>query len=41
MAIGNVELMYECFLKHSPFGSARMKKDKDTEEDDEKRVWKP
>ena len=25
MAIGNVKLMYECFLKHSRMGTARMK----------------
>ena len=31
MAIGNEELMHECFLKHSGMGRARMKKDKVTE----------
>ena len=32
MAIGNEELMLECFPKHSSMGTARMKKDKETEE---------
>ena len=33
MAIGNVELMNECFPKHSSMLTARMKKVKETEED--------
>ena len=37
MAIGNVELMHECFLKHSRMGTARMKYDKETEEEAKKR----
>ena len=32
MAIGNVELMQKCFSKHLRMGTARMKKDKETEE---------
>ena len=32
MTIGNVELMHECFPKHSCMGSARMLQDKETEE---------
>ena len=31
-AIGNVELMHECFLKHLRMGTARMKQDKKLEE---------
>ena len=31
MAIGNVELMHECFPKHKSMGT-RMKQDKETEE---------
>ena len=31
MAIGNEELMHECFPKHSPMGTARMKSNKETE----------
>ena len=37
MAIGNVELMQECFLKHSRMGTARMKYDKETEAEGKKR----
>ena len=33
MAIGNEELMRECFLQHLRTGTARMKKDKKTEEE--------
>ena len=33
MAIGNGELMHECFIKHSRMGIARMKKGKETQED--------
>ena len=36
-AIGNGELMHECFAKHSPMGTARMKEDNDTDEDGGKR----
>ena len=36
MAIGNGELMHECFPKHSPMGTARMKEDNDTDEDGKK-----
>ena len=32
MAVGNGEFIYECFTKHSRMGTARMKKDKETEE---------
>ena len=31
MAIGNAELMHQCFLKHLPMLTARMKEDKETE----------
>ena len=37
MAIGNVELKRECFLKHLHTGTARIKQDKETEEEDKKR----
>ena len=37
MVIGNVELMHECFLKHSRMGTARMKEDEETDEEGEKR----
>ena len=37
MAIGNGELVHECFLKHSRMGTARMKLDKETDEDCKKR----
>ena len=37
MAIGNGELMHECFPKHSRMGTARMKKDKVTDEEGKKR----
>ena len=42
MAIRNVELMQECFPKHSHMGTAKMKYDKETEEEvrREERVWK-
>ena len=33
MAIGNVELMHECFPEHSRKGTARMKYDKETDEE--------
>ena len=36
MAIGNGELVQECFPKHSRMGTARMKQDKETDEDDNK-----
>ena len=32
MAIGNRELMQECFQKHSSIGTSRMKYDKEREE---------
>ena len=32
MAIGNVELMQECFPKHFRMGTAWMKEDKETED---------
>ena len=37
MAIGNEELMHECFPKHTRVGTARMKKDKETDEEGKKR----
>ena len=37
MAIGYVELMHVCFPKHSGMGTARMKQDKDTDEEGKKR----
>ena len=37
MAIGNEELIQECFPKHSRKGTARMKQDKVTAEDGKKR----
>ena len=37
MAIGNWELIHECFPKHSRMGTARMKYDKETDKDDKKR----
>ena len=37
MAVGNGELMHECFPKHSFMGTARMKQDKETDEDGKKR----
>ena len=37
MAIGNEELMQECFPKHSRMGTARMKLDNETDEDGQKR----
>ena len=33
MAIGNVELMQECFPKHMRMGTTRMKYDKETDEE--------
>ena len=38
MAIGIVELVYECFPKHSRMGTAIMKKDNETDEEGKKRV---
>ena len=38
MAIGHVELMHACFLKHTRMGTARMKQDIETEEESEKRA---
>ena len=37
MAIGNGELMHECFPKHSRMGTAIMKYDKETNEEGKKR----
>ena len=37
MAIGNVELMLECFPKHSRMGTERTKSDKETDEEGKKR----
>ena len=37
MAIGNGELMHECFPKHLRMGTARMKQDKETDEGGKKR----
>ena len=37
MATENVKLMQECFLKHSGKGTARMKQDKETDEEGKKR----
>ena len=37
MAIGNGELIKECFPKHSRMGTARMKDDNETDEDCKKR----
>ena len=38
MAIGNWELMHECFHKHSRMGTARMKEDNETDDDGQKRA---
>ena len=35
--IGNGEFMHECFPKHSRMGTARMKKDKETDEEGKNR----
>ena len=40
MAIGKVEVMNECFSKHSRMATARMKWDKETEVRREEWVWK-
>ena len=37
MAIGNMELMQECFPKHSRMGAARTKYGKETDEEGNKR----
>ena len=37
MAIGDAELVHECFPKHSRMGTARMKEDNETDEDTQKR----
>ena len=37
MAIGYVELMHECFHKHSRMGTARLKQDNETDEYGQKR----
>ena len=37
MAIGKQELVHECFLKHSRMGTARMKVDKETDEEGKQR----
>ena len=38
MAIGNWELMHECFPKHPRMGTARQKLDNETEEENKKRI---
>ena len=38
MAIGNEELVHECFPKYSRMGRAKMKYDKETDEEDEEEV---
>ena len=38
MAIGNGELTHECVPKHSRMGTARLKQDNGTDEDDKKRA---
>ena len=40
MAVGNVELMHECFPKHLRMGIAGIKLDNDTEEGVKRRVNK-
>ena len=37
MAIGNGELMHECFPKHLRMGTAKTKEDNETDEDTQKR----
>ena len=37
MAIGNGQLMHECFLKHLHMGIARIKYDKETDKNSKKR----
>ena len=37
MAIGNGELMHECFPTHSRMGTSRMKKNKETGEESKKK----
>ena len=37
MAIGNGELMHECFPKHLCMGTARLKKDNETQEEGKNR----
>ena len=37
MGIGSWELMHKCFPKHLRMGTARMKKDNETDEDTQKR----
>ena len=37
MAIGNGELIHECFLEHLRMGTARMKEGNETDEDVKKR----
>ena len=36
VAVGNGELVQECFPKHSRMGTARMKQDNETDEDTQK-----
>ena len=38
MAIGNGKLVQECFPKHSRIGTARIKQDKETDEESKKSV---
>ena len=37
MALGNKELMHECFPKHLRMGTPRMKQDKETNKESKKR----
>ena len=37
MAIGNVELIHECFPKHTRMGTAIMRQDRETDEEGKKR----
>ena len=37
MGVENGELMHECFPKHSRMGTARMKQDKETDNEGKKR----
>ena len=39
MGIGNVELMHECFPKHSRMRAARMKQDKKKQKNERREEW--
>ena len=41
MAVGNGELMHDCFPKHSCMGTAKLKYDKETDEECKKRGVRP